>query len=132
MPHVDLLLLSVVGEHPKGRAPQGAQASSACVHIVLVVLCGALALWLSLQISFGPPGSDAPSCTLSYGAPEKCGSPATLFLGTCYYAQREARPAFLWWPPSIGEGDTPTGRSNLPAIPIGMPFGMGRGDYFCP
>ena len=64
MPHVYLFLVSVVSELPKGRAAQGAQASSACVHIALVVLCGALALRLSLQTSFGPPRGAAPSRTL--------------------------------------------------------------------
>ena len=41
MPHVYLFLsiiVRVLGELPKGRAAQGAQASCACVHIALVVL----------------------------------------------------------------------------------------------
>ena len=108
MPHVFLFLFSVVGALPKGRAAQGAQASSACVHIALGDLCGALALWLSLQASFGHPGAAAPSRTLLLWDTENCNG-TTTFLRNMLLRPAggpryvfNGKPVLLWRRPPPG------------------------------
>ena len=55
--------------------------------------------------------------------PRQLWRPSYLLFRNMLLRPAGGKPSFPWWSRFICEGCTPTGRSNLPAIPIGVPYG---------